>query len=339
MNLSYKKFSIELLHPFSIAVNSRTSTPTVQTKIEMGGIIGYGEASLPPYLGETQESVFDFLGGIDISGFDESSSLDSVLDYIMNKGDGNSFAKASLDIALHDLFAKKINKPLYQELGSDPKLMPPTSMTLGMDSEEILEKKVEEAHPFSILKVKLGGENDRAIIHTIRRFSSKPLFIDANQGWTDNSSALEMIYWLADQGAMIIEQPLPKTMKKEQAWLHERSPLPLIADESCQNISDIPDLQGLFSGINIKLMKSGGLREARKMISLARYLKFKVMMGCMNESSCAVMAAASLAPLCDYVDLDGPFLIKNNPFEDPEIREGKIILSNRPGLGLIPKEV
>jgi len=328
---------LSLLHPFTISNNSRTSTPIVQIEVvNEEGIIGYGESSLPPYLNESQESVSGFLNGLDLSGFRSADGLDMVLDYVMNRAEGNYFAKAGLDIALHDLFGKINKVPVWKMLGSDPSTMPPTSFTLGMASEEVLEQKVKESDRFSILKVKLGGDDDKAIINTIRRFSSKPIYVDANQGWKEPGYALEMISWLEDQGVVLIEQPLAKGMREEQAWLFARSPLPLIADESCQRLEDIPDLVGLFSGINIKLMKCGGLREARKMISLSRDLGLKIMIGCMNESSCAILAAASLAPFCDYVDLDGPFLINNNPFLDPEIREGKILLPDRPGLGLIP---
>jgi len=336
MKLSFKNYFLELIHPFSISSNTRTETPIVLTQLESRGLIGYGEASLPPYLEESQESVNQFLKGLDFSRMDDTVPIDTILDFI-NTGYGNAFAKASLDIAIHDLFGKIQNKPLYKTLGSNPERMPITSCTLGMASEELLEQKVREAERFSVLKVKLGGAEDKAIIRTIRKFSSKPLYIDANQGWSDPIHALDMITWLSDQGALLIEQPLPKGMRSEQAWLYDRSPLPLIADESCQNESDISGLKGLFSGINIKLMKCGGIREGLKMIHTARNLDMKIMIGCMNESSCAIMAAAALAPQCDYVDLDGPFLIKNNPFEDPEIREGKIVLSERPGLGLIPQ--
>lgn len=336
MQISFKKYSLELIYPFSISLNTRTETSIVLVEIEKDGFLGYGEASLPPYLPETQESVIEFLRGLNFSGIDQANSSE-VLNFIDNSVSGNAFAKASMDIALHDLYAKIEGKPLYKVLGSDLETMPYTSCTLGMADQETLEKKVEEAERFKILKVKLGGAQDREIIKTIRRLSSKPLFIDANQGWENPFWALEMIEWLKDQGVVLIEQPMPKTLIKEQEWLYSRSPLPIIADESCQNESDISRLQGLFSGINIKLMKSGGIREAFKMIQSARKLGMKIMIGCMNESSCGIMAAAALAPLCDYVDLDGPFLIKNNPFEDPEIREGKIILSHEPGLGIKPK--
>ena len=336
MILRYKTYFLEFIHPFRIAINTRTQTPIILLELESNGIIGYGEASLPPYLFETQESVIHFFKKVDGDYLDTLSSMDLMLDYIFQLEPGNMAAKAALDIALHDLWAKKSHQTLYSFLGINPSNMRPSSFTLGMDDLKLLPLKLEEAESFKILKVKLGGYNDLEIIKSIRNHSDKPLYIDANQGWTDKELALERIHWLADQGVILIEQPMPKKRELDQAWLLKRSPIPILADEDCQTYEDISQLLGRYTGINIKLMKCGGLREAFKMIKLARELNLEIMMGCMNESSCAIMAGAVPACLVDYIDLDGPFLINNNPFQNPRIKEGIIQFNDSPGLGLEP---
>ncbi len=334
MKLTYKTDYLQLIHPFTISSNSRTFTPIVFITLESDGLIGFGEASLPPYLPDNQENVIEFLQSLNLQKFHLETPVENVLDYIFRVEPDHFPAKAALDMALYDLYGKKENKPLYKIFNSLPDLMPETSCTIGIDSEEIIKQKVEELERFCVLKVKLGTEEDKNIIQTIRKITNKPIYIDANQGWKTSKEALEKIEWLYDQNIVMIEQPMPKNMILDQQWLHERSPLPLIADEDCQGIQDIEGLNGRYSGFNIKLMKCGGLREAQQMIELGREASFKIMIGCMNESSCAVMAAATLAPKADWVDLDGPFLIQNNPFEDPEIKNGKIVLKDSPGIGL-----
>ncbi len=337
MVLTFRSFSLRLIHPFSISVNTRTETPVVFIEIISERLIGYGEASLPPYLSESQNSVIEFLTKVNLSKFTLDDPISQVLDYIEQISPENYAAKSAIDMAVHDLWGKKRGKALYELVGSNPQSMPLTSCTLGMATEALMDQKIKEADKFKILKIKLGGEKDREMVEWIRRRSDKPLYIDANQGWKSPGQALDMIEWLSNKNVVFIEQPLPKGMIEEQAWLLSRSPLPLIADEACQTSQDIAGLVGLYSGINIKLMKCGGIREAGKMIAEGRSRDMKIMIGCMNESSCAVLAAAALAPKCDYVDLDGPFLIENNPFQDPIIQDGKIVLKDIPGIGLVQK--
>ena len=185
--------------------------------------------------------------------------------------------------------------------------------------------------------MKLGRENDREMIEAIRSVTDKPITVDANQGWTKRDEALRMIEWLAERGVEFIEQPMPKAQLDDTAWLRERSPLPLIADENCQRLADVASLRGVFDGINIKLMKCTGLREAHKMIVLARALGMKTMLGCMTETSCAISAAAQLSPLVDWADLDGAVLIKNDCFDGATIVDGKLVLPDRPGIGVIKR--
>ena len=331
--LRFKPYTLQLKYPFGIAGNTRTTTPIVLTELEYDGVIGYGEASLPPYLGETQESVQLFLSQLSLNHFSPFEPKE-ILIYVNNLLPGNTAAKASVDIALHDLFGKLNTIPCYKMFGANPALMPKTSITIGIDTEEVIAKKVNETIGFDILKVKLGSADDKKIINAIRKVTNKALSVDVNQGWKDKHFALEMIHWLNEQNVLFVEQPMPKEMLNEISWLRERSPLPIIADESIQRLSDLDNIKNAYHGINIKLMKCAGMYEAKQLIDKARENNLKILIGCMNESSCANMAAAQLAPLADWVDLDGPFLINNNPFKDPEIRDGKIVLSELSGIGL-----
>jgi L-alanine-DL-glutamate epimerase-like enolase superfamily enzyme len=186
-----------------------------------------------------------------------------------------------------------------------------------------------------VLKVKLGRDTDKEMIETIRSVTDTPLTVDVNQGWTDRNFALEMINWLNDKNVELVEQPMPKEMVDDIAWLTENSPLPIIADESIQRLPDVIKAYGVYHGINIKLMKCTGMREAHKMLTLARSLGMKVMMGCMTETSCAISAAAQLSPMVDWADLDGNLLIKNDPYVGTKVVDGKIVLNDLPGIGLV----
>jgi len=334
MQLTYKPYTLNLKHVFTVAVHSRTTTPAILTTIEHDGFTGYGEASMPPYLGESQETVSAFLKRVDLSRFDDPLQLEQILKYVDELAPGNGAAKASVDIALHDLVGKMIGLPWYKIWGFNPKNTPDTTFTIGIDTPDIIRQKIGEAKPYKLLKIKLGSDNDRDIIQTVRSMTDKPLAVDANQGWTSKEQALEMIHYLNERNCLLIEQPMPKEMIDETAWLTERSPLPIIADEALQRLCDVPRLNGVYTGINIKLMKCTGLREAHKMLILARSLGMKVMLGCMTETSCAVSAAAHLSPLVDWADLDGNLLITNDPFEGMKIIDGKITLSDRAGIGI-----
>lgn len=334
LKLSYYPYTVNLRHTFTTAVYSRTSTPVVLTELEYEGIIGYGEASLPQYLGESHDTVAAFLNSLNLDQFDDPFEVESILDYVDTTAPKNTAAKASVDIALHDLIGKLLNKPLYKIFGFDKEKAPLTSYTIGLDSIEKVIEKVIEAKEHKILKIKLGGDNDREIIETIRMISNIPLTIDANQGWTDKQEALDMIFWLKEKNVLFIEQPMPKEMLDENAWLTQHSPLPTIADESFQRLKDIQKIYGAFSGINIKLMKSTGIREALEMIHAARALSMKVMIGCMTETSCAISAASQLCPAVDWADLDGALLISNDCFQGTKIVEGKIVLNDLPGIGV-----
>jgi len=335
LRLKYKPYTLQLRHVFTLASGSRTATPVVLTQLECDGFTGYGEASMPPYLGESHESVLKFLGQVNMEQFNDPFLIEDIIDYIDNIAPGNYAAKASIDIALHDLTGKILGEPWYKLWGLDPSRTPYTSFTIGIDNAEVVKQKVAEAEPYKILKVKLGLGNDREMIETIRTVSEKPICVDVNQGWKDKNYALEMAHWLKDQNVVFLEQPMPKTQTDDIAWLTQNAPLPVIADEAVQTTADLFKVKDIYSGINIKLMKCGGMNAAHKMALMAREMGMKVMIGCMTETSCAISAAAQVSPLVDWADLDGNLLISNDVYEGVTVDDGKITLKERPGIGIV----
>jgi len=334
IKISCKPFELELKHPFSISKFTRTSTPIMLLKLQYEDVVGYGEASMVPYMGESFESAQHFLNLIDWTKISFPFSFPEIIAYLDQLATGQPAIKAAIDIALNDIQGKILNKPCYEIYGAMPQNMPATSYTIGIDTLDVIREKLKDAAAFKIIKVKLGRDNDREIIETIRSMTDVPLFVDANQGWTDQIKAIDLIYWLHDKGVVLIEQPMDKHNLDGNAWLTQRSPIPLLADEGVQRLSDMDALKGAYHGINVKLMKSCGMYEGHQMILKARSFGMKVLIGCMSETSCATLAAAALAPLCNWADLDGPWLTKNNPFANPKFENGKYILQNLPGLGL-----
>ncbi len=341
LKLSYTPHTLYFKRPFKITHGTRDSTPIVIVQLEHAGKIGYGEASMPPYLGESHETVISFLKNASsiLEKYKDPFEIESILREIDFVAPNNTAGKASIDIALHDLIGKLKNIPCWQLFEGDKNNTPFTTYTLGMDEPEIIKQKIMEGAEFKILKVKLNGENDKQIIDTIRSVTNKPIAIDVNQGWKNKEQALEMIYWLLDKNVLFVEQPLPKNNWDDANWLYEKSPIPLYADESIQRYSDMDKIKDCFHGINIKLMKCTGMYEAFKMIKHARELNLKVLIGCMSETSCAISAAAQLSPFTDYADLDGPLLIKNNLFDGITFTDGKITLNDKPGLGVVRKSI
>ncbi|WP_221658760.1 dipeptide epimerase [Bacteroides salyersiae] len=335
MKMRFFPYELKLKHVFTVASYSRTTTPDVQVEIEYEGVTGYGEASMPPYLGQTVDTVMAFLRKVDLEQFSDPFGLEDILAYVDSLSPGDTAAKAAVDIALHDLVGKLLGAPWYKIWGLNKEKTPSTTFTIGIDTPDVVREKTREvAGQFNILKVKLGRDNDKEMIRTIRSVSALPIAVDANQGWTDRQYALDMIHWLKEQGIVMIEQPMPKEQLDDIAWITQQSPLPVFADESLQRLSDVAALKGAFTGINIKLMKCTGMREAWKMVTLARALDMKVMVGCMTETSCAVSAAAQLSPVVDFADLDGNLLISNDRFKGMEVINGKITLNDLPGIGV-----
>jgi L-alanine-DL-glutamate epimerase-like enolase superfamily enzyme len=337
MVLKYKPYELQLKHVFTVAEGSRSTTPVMLTEIEYDGITGYGEASMPPYLGESHKTVSDFLSKVDLSQFTDPFLMADIWEYLDQIAPGNYAAKASVDIALHDLVGKMMGQSWYRIWGLNPAHIPDTSYTIGIDKADVVKEKTREASPYNILKVKLGRGNDIEMIESVRSISDKPICVDVNQGWTDRNEALDLIYWLKEQNVVFVEQPMPKTAVDDLAWLAERSPLPIVADEVLQTVEDVRKAYGLYNGINIKLMKCGGMRPAHQMTLAAKAFGMKVMFGCMTETSCAVSAAAQLSPLADWVDLDGNLLISNDVFDGLKVVDGHLVFPNRPGIGVVRK--
>lgn len=336
LEMKFFPYELKLRHVFTVATYSRTTTPDVQVEITYDGVTGYGEASMPQYLGQTVQSVTAFLQKVDLSQFNDPFQLEDILAYVDSLSPGDTAAKAAVDIALHDLVGKLLGAPWYKIWGLNKDKAPSTTFTIGIDTADVVKQKTREcANQFNILKVKLGRENDKEMIETIRSVTDLPIAVDINQGWKDKEKAIDEIFWLKEHGIVMVEQPMPKEMRDDIAWLTEKSPLPIFADEAIQRLKDIKNVAGAYSGINIKLMKCTGLHEAWKMLNYARAIGMKVMVGCMTETSCAVSAAAQLSPAVDFADLDGNLLISNDRFKGMEVVKGKITLPDRPGIGVV----
>ena len=335
MSIEVKTKKLQLAHTWTISRNSSDFKNNVFVKIERDGIVGYGEAAPNVRYGEDH--------ALTTKKINEARSIftDNELFHYMNIKEAmdskilkQSCAKAALDIALMDWVGKALNVPLYQFFGLNPANAPLTSFSIGIDTPEVIKQKVREAEPYPILKVKVGKPNDEEIIGAVRSVTDKPIRVDANEGWKTKEEALERILWLKTQGVEFIEQPMPAEMIEETAWVRERAGIPIMADEAVKTTADIPKLAKAYDAINIKLMKSGGMLEAWRMIGMAKALGMKIMLGCMIESSVAISAAAHLAPYVDWADLDGNLLIKNDPFSGVKVDHGKFVYNDKPGLGV-----
>lgn len=336
LKLRFRPYTLQLKHAFTLATSSRSTTPVMLTEVEYDGVVGYGEASMPPYLGESHQSVGDFLTKVDLSQFSDPFQLEDILTYVDGVAPGNPAAKAAVDIALHDLVGRLLGKPLYAIWGYDAAKTPLTSFTIGIDTPEVVRQKTREASAFRILKLKLGRGTDKEIVEAVRSVSKVPFGVDVNQGWKDRSQALDSIHWLQEQGCVMVEQPMDKANLDDLAWLTEKSPLPIVGDEGVQRLPDVRKAMGVYSGINVKLMKCTGLREAHKMLSTARALGMKTMIGCMTETSCAISAASQLSTIVEWADLDGALLISNDIFRGMSVVDGRVTLSATPGIGVTP---
>lgn len=339
VQLSAGVVELRLRHTFTIAHGSSDLRYNVMVRLVTDGLVAHGVAAPNPRYGETPESAMAALESLRLSLTGNLDAIDPLIRRMHGALAGEYAAKAALDMALHDRWAKTLNQPLYRLFGADPARMPPTSMTIGIDQPTVVRKKVRDAQFFKVLKVKLGGENDREMIETIRSVSQQPIRVDANEGWHQRDAALREIEWLAQQGIELIEQPMPADRHADMRWLKRRSPLPLIADEAFALPADLPRLAEGYHGVNIKLAKCGGMLAARQAIAMARALDMQTMLGCMVESSVGIAAAAHLAPLVDYVDLDGNLLVANDPFRGHPVRDGVIALSDDPGLGIQPSHL
>lgn len=330
------QYDLELRHTWTIARGSRKTSTITYVEISCEGVKGLGEAALSTAsrYGETKESVLEFLQKVSFKNFPDLFQIEDILEYIWQLAPGNFAAKCAIDIALYDWVSKRLGIPLYKLWGLNPARAPMTTFSISLDTPEIMARKVLEAAEYPLLKIKVGKDNDEEIIKAIRKVTDKPLRVDANEGWKTKEIALEKLLWLQDCGVELVEQPLPTSQNADMPWLRGRVNMPIFADESVLGLKDLPGLQDGFDGVNIKLMKCGGLHQALAMIHTARALGLKIMMGCMIESSVAISAAAHLSPLIDCADLDGNLLVTNDPYIGVKVENGKLILPDKPGLGL-----
>ena len=337
MKAKWEEVKLNLIHPFTIARSTRTHYDSIILILEHNGITAYGEAVPTTRYDEDAEKVNTALASVDFESepFNDPFKLEDIDSACRDNPLMTPSAIAAMNIAYWDMQGKLLGQPLYRLWGLNPLKSLISTFTIGIDEIDVIKQKVREAEIYPILKVKQGLDNDREIISAIRELTDKPIRVDANEGWT-KEEALEKIEWLSGQNVEFIEQPLPADKLDESAWLKERSPLPIVADENCMTKEDIPKIAHAFDGINIKLMKCGGPTEALKMIHTARSFGLKIMLGCMCESSIAIGAAAHMSPLADWADLDGNLLLSNDPYSGIDVIEGKLLLPDKPGIGVEP---
>jgi len=333
LHIDAKPIELKLTTPFRISRGVEYTAPNVVVQLNSGEYTGYGEAAPSGYYGESQETVLAcvamFAGNLGDDPFVINDILEG-LDKIIGL---NPSAKAAVDMALYDLVGKMLNVPLYKLLGLNPERAAHTSFTIGIDTPAEMAKKAVAAKEYPILKIKVGTKHDIETIKAIREVSNAVLRVDANAGWTPKE-AIKNINAFAPYNVEFVEQPVPPHDLAGLKLIRENVSLPIIVDESSITVDDIPRVAGCVDGINIKLMKCGGVHHALKMIHTARAHNLSVMIGCMIESSLAITAAAHLTPLVDYADLDGHLLISNDPYQGVTVEHGKLILPNGPGLGV-----
>lgn len=336
LRLSTTIYELQLRQAWTLSRGTWNIRRNVLVRLEKDGIVAYGESAPIPRYNESAESNQEFINRAlpvlekDLWAYqDRWQELEAL-------SPGQNAAKAALDLAIMDWVAKSLKVPLYKFLGLDRNKTLPTTFSIGIDTVEVMQKTAESFPAFRRLKIKVGVADDKKHIEGIRAVTDRPLVVDANEGWKDRQQALEMINWMAEHGVEFVEQPMPADNLEDHRWLKERVKIPIMADESVHKIKDVPALASAFHGINIKLMKCGGLQEALRLVAVARAHGLKLMIGCMIESSLAIAAAAALTPLFDYADLDGNILINNDPFRGLTLEGDRWLLSEKPGLGVEP---
>jgi len=333
LRLRHRPLDLRLRHTFRIARGASDVRCNLLLEAEAFGLVGRGEAAPIQRYREDRASAAAAVDAMAARIDDPAAFADAAARAAVP---GQRSAEAAVDIALHDLAAQRMGVPLHAMLGLDPRRVPVTSFTIGLDAPDVVVEKVKEASAYEVLKVKLGSDDDRGVLEAVRATTRQRLRVDANEGWTPES-ARERLAWLERLGVEFVEQPLPAAQLEETRALRRRSPLPFFADESVHTAADIPRLAGAFDGINVKLMKCGGLQEALRMIAVARAHGMQVMLGCMIESSVAITAAAHLSPLVDHADLDGALLLAEDPFQGAEMERGRLLPPDAPGLGVRPR--
>lgn len=336
MKLTSSPLTLNLKTTFRVAHGASDQRHNALATITHNGLTGYGEAAAVPYYGDTQDSLMAYLDAVPPLG-DNPYALEDVLTALPP---GAHAAQAAVDIALHDLWGKLLGQPLYRLLGLTPAPLPQTSFTISIDTPEVMARAARESG-YPIIKVKLGPDDPEAAIAAIRSATHARLRVDANAGWTPQQ-ALDLIPRLERYDLELVEQPLPIGDPDAYRWLHHELmqkgvKLPVFADESVKTSADVAVYAGGIDGVVVKLMKTGGLREALRTIHTARAHGMRIMLSCMVESSVGVTAAAHLAPLCEFLDLDGPLLVANDPFSGVRYEGATLILPDGPGLGVVPR--
>lgn len=335
LTLTTELLSLRTRHPFIIARGGQSDYRTVMVRIQdADGNEGWGEAAATRFYGETLETVQAALPTYAAHLGDDPGQLEAIEARLLAALGGNAAARVAISAALHDLVAKRAGMPLCRWWGLDPAAAPQSTFTIGLDTPDRLRMKVAEAEEYPILKVKLGGADDLMVLRTIREATDKELRVDANCAWSA-AQAVAMLPVLAEFGVTLLEQPVAPRDHEGLGRVRAAATIPVIADESCVTARDIPPLVGKVDGINIKLAKCGSLREALRMIAIARAHHLQVMVGCMIESSLGITAAAHLTPLVDVVDLDGAALLAQDPFVGATIHGGQVRLPDGPGLGVV----
>lgn len=325
---------LRLRHVFTIARGSRSVVPTVIVRFTRDGVAGIGEASPLARYGESVETVSAFLAGVNDAVGTRGTDPSEIPGLARALAPGNAAAKAGVDIAVHDWIGKRRNLPVWKMFGLTPGPLPRSSMTIGIDEPGVVGEKVREAASFAALKLKLGVPGEREFLESVRGMTAQPIRVDANEGWATKEEALDRLQWLEGQGVELVEQPLPAGNAGAVAWLRARTRIPLYADEDFRGGADLAPLADAYDGVNVKLMKCGGLAEALTIAREARSKGLKLMLGCMIETSAGISAAAQLAPQADVVDLDGCLLVGNDPFSGAMGPDGTIRLRDLPGIGI-----
>ncbi len=328
MKLTYEPFTLNLKTTWRIAHGASDQRHNVFVKIGAG----YGEGAGVPHHGESQAGIIAYLDNVADREW-EPFNLEEPLNTLPS---GSSSARCAIDLALHDWLGQQLGQPLYRLLGLDPTKTPPTSYTISIEEPAVMAERARNSG-MPVLKIKLGLGDDLAAVRAVREASSARLHVDANAGWTRQQAA-DLIPRLVEFGIEFVEQPLPIGDIEGLRWLRaQKLGLPIFADENVKTAHDVAAHAGAVDGVVVKLSKTGGVREALRAIHTARALDMQVMIGSMVETTLAVTAAAHLAPLCDYADLDGPLLLSNDPFWGVVYEGGRMILPDRPGLGVIRK--
>jgi L-alanine-DL-glutamate epimerase-like enolase superfamily enzyme len=334
LRLASEVLTLHTRHPFIIARGGNSEYRTLMVRITDGdGIEGWGEAAATRFYGETLETVQAAVAVYAPLLGADPFQLEAIERRLLQALPGNAAARVAISAALHDLVGKKLGVPLWKYWGLDRANAPRSTFTIGIDTPEMIRQKVAEAAEYPILKVKLGSDDDLGILRAMRDATDRELRVDANCGWSP-AHAIEMLPVLEEFGVTVLEQPVVPDDLDGFSAIRKAARIPIIADESCVTSTDIPKLVGRVDGINIKLAKCGSLREALRMIAIARAHGMMVMVGCMIESSLGISAAAHFTPLVDIVDLDGAALLRDDPFAGAAIPGGQVTLPDAPGLGV-----